>query len=250
MQKPKISIITANHNSEKFIRMTIESVLAQTHKDWEMIIIDDQSDDNAVVIIEQYCLQDKRIKLLKNETNMGPAKTRNKGLNIAQGRYICFLDSDDIWYDSFLEASISYLEQNNVKFVFSSYDRKDETLQKDNGTFYVPEKVSYDDLLKTCPISCLTAMYDTDGIGKVLMPDILKRQDFALWLQILKKVPYAYGMHEPMAIYRMRENSVSRNKLLAAKYQWIVYRNVEQLSLIKSCIALCQWAFYGFKKYY
>ena len=250
MQKPKISIITANHNSEKFIRTTIESVLAQTHKDWEMIIIDDNSNDNAVVIIEQYCLKDKRIKLLQNDTNMGPAKTRNKGLDIAQGRYVCFLDSDDIWYDTFLETSVSYLEQNNVEFVFSSYDRKDETLEKDNGTFYVPQRVSYDDLLKTCPISCLTAMYDTDVIGKILMPDILKRQDFALWLQILKKVPYAYGIQEPMAIYRMRENSVSRNKFHAAKYQWIVYRDVEELSLIKSCIALSQWAFYGFKKYY
>ena len=250
MKKPKISIITANHNSEKFITTTIESVLAQTEQDWEMIIIDDNSLDKGVKIIEEYCLRDERFKLLKNTTNLGPAKTRNKGLEAAQGRYICFLDSDDIWYESFLEKSVEYLEKNNVAFVFSSYDRKDEALENDNGTFYVPLKVSYNDLLKTCPISCLTAMYDVDVVGKVLMPDILKRQDFGLWLQILKRVPYAYGMQEPMAIYRMRENSVSRNKFHAAKYQWIVYREVEGLNLIKSCSCLMQWAFYGFKKYY
>jgi len=250
MNKPCVSIITANHNSEKFISDTIKSVQAQSFKDWEMIIIDDNSSDDGVKIIQRFCEEDERIKLLKNENNLGPAKTRNKGLDIAQGRYICFLDSDDLWYEPFLQTSVDYLIEHNVGFVFSSYDRKNEDMSEDKGTFYVPEQVSYDDLLKTCPISCLTAMYDTKFTGKVFMPDILKRQDFGLWLSILKKIPLAYGLKTPMAIYRIRESSVSRNKFHAAKYQWIIYRDVEKLTLFKSIASLCQWAYFGFRKYY
>ena len=248
--QPTISIVTANHNSARFIDETIKSVQAQSFSDWEMIIIDDNSSDEGIQIIEDYIKKDPRIKLLKNESNLGPAKTRNKGLEIAQGRYICFIDSDDLWYENFLEISLSYLQENSVGFVFSSYERKNEDFTKDNGTFYVHERVSYNDLLKTCPISCLTAMYDTKFTGKVYMPDVLKRQDFGLWLHILKKVPFAYGINQPMAIYRMRDNSVSRNKLHAAKYQWLIYRDVEKLSLYRSCLSLTQWAYFGFKKYY
>ncbi len=246
---PEVSIVTANHNSEKFIVETIESVKNQTFKNWEMIIIDDNSSDKGVEVIEAYCLQDNRIKLLKNKTNLGPAKTRNRGLEITKGRYVCFLDSDDIWYEMFLETSLNFLQKNNEAFVFSSYDRRDENLKEDKGTFFVPQKVSYTDILKTCPISCLTAMYDTSVTGKVLMPDILKRQDFALWLQILKKVPFAYGIKKPMAIYRMRNNSVSRNKFHAAKYQWSVYRDVEGIGIFKSVILLLHWAKNGLNKY-
>ena len=246
---PEISIITANYNSEKFIVETIESVKNQTFKNWEMIIIDDNSSDKGVEVIEAYCLQDNRIKLLKNKTNLGPAKTRNRGLEMTKGRYVCFLDSDDIWYEMFLETSLNFLQKNNVAFVFSSYDRRDENLKEDKGTFFVPQKVSYADILKTCPISCLTAMYDTSVTGKVLMPDILKRQDFALWLQILKKVSFAYGINKPMAIYRMRNNSVSRNKFHAAKYQWNVYRDVEGIGVFRSVILLLHWAKNGLNKY-
>lgn len=249
MKTPIISIITANFNCETFLKQTINSVLSQTYSYWELIIIDDNSTDNSINIIESFCKEDNRIQLIKNTENLGPAKTRNKGLEIAKGRYICFLDSDDIWYKDFLETSLSYLEKHNVGFVYSSYDRKNEDLSQDNGTFYVPEKVSYNDLLKTCSISCLTAMYDTALTGKVFMPDILKRQDFGLWLKILKKVPFAYGLKEPKAIYRMRNNSVSRNKFQAARYQWLIYRNVEHINLLKSLKLLVQWAYYGFKKY-
>lgn len=245
----KVSIITANYNGEKYIIDTIKSVLSQTHKNWEMIIIDDASSDNSCNIINNFCKKDKRIRFIKLEQNSGPAVTRNKGIELANGRYITFIDNDDLWHKNFLQTMVSFIEKNNITFAYASYERKNESLEKDFGTFIVPEKVSYYDILKSCPISCLTAMYDTSKIGKMYMPNILKRQDYGLWLRILKKVKYAYGVKTPLAIYRIRPNSVSRNKLKAASYQWKIYRDVEKFSLIKCCYYFVNYAINGIIKY-
>ena len=249
MNNKKVSIITANYNGEKYIIDTIKSVLNQTYKNWEMIIVDDASSDNGCNLINDFCKQDKRIRLIKLEQNSGPAITRNKGIEFANGRYITFIDNDDLWHKDFLQIMVSFLEKNDIAFAFASYERKNESLEKDFGTFIVPEKVSYYDILKSCPISCLTAVYDRSKIGKVYMPNILKRQDYGLWLRILKKVKYAYGVKTPLAVYRMRPNSVSRNKLKAASYQWKIYRDVEKLSLIKSCYYFVNYAINGIIKY-
>lgn len=244
-----VSIIMANYNSEKYLDSTINSVLNQTYLNWELIIVDDNSSDNSKTIINSFINKDKRIKLVEQNQNNGPAVTRNKGIEIARGRFITFLDSDDIWEKTFLKYSVNFQLNNNIAFTFSSYFRRNEDLSIDNGTFIVPEKVAYKDLLKTCPISCLTAMYDIKKVGKVYMPKILKRQDYGLWLSILKKIDYAYGINKPLATYRMREGSVSRNKFKAAQYQWKIYRDVEKLNIFSSIYYFIHYAINGFKKY-
>lgn len=244
-----VSIIMACYNSEKYIRDTVDSVLRQSYPTWELIIIDDNSKDNSVSIVNTYINKDTRIKLIEQKNNNGPAITRNLGIKEAKGRFITFLDSDDIWEQSFIEESLKFQKEKNVTFTFASYYRRNEDFSRDNGTFYVPKKVNYSSLLKTCPISCLTAMYDTKKLNKMYMPMILKRQDYGLWLAILKKTDYAYGINKPLATYRMREGSVSRNKFKAAQYQWRIYRKTERLNIFKSIYFFVHYAYNGFKKY-
>src|SRR5690606_24402231 len=132
---------------------------------------------------------------------------RNVGIKVASGSYLTFLDADDLWDSNFLEKSLGFLESNQLTFVFSSYRRVDENLNKLYENFIVPDKVSYNSLLKTCPISCLTAFMKISVIGKYYMPNISKRQDYGLWLAILKDIDYAYGIKEPLATYRIRKGS-------------------------------------------
>jgi len=250
MEQFKVSIITPVHNSEKFISETIKSVQEQTYTNWELFLIDDGSTDNSVAIIEKIKVKDPRIHLLKNEENSGPAITRNKGIKTAKGDFITFLDADDIWFPQFLETSLNACLINNYEFVFSSYKRYDEGLQPLISDFIVPEKVNYQQLLKACPIPCLTAFIDIRRIGKFYMPIMNKRQDWGLWLGILKEVDYAYGIQEPLAIYRMRKDSVSRSKRKLIPYVWKIYREVEGFGTVKSSYYFFHWAFNGFKKYY
>lgn len=230
---PLVSIITPSYNAEKYLARTIESVLGQTFQDWEMIIVDDQSPDNANQLIEQYCQQDSRIKLLHLEKNSGAAVARNTAIKAAQGRYIAFLDSDDQWLPMKLEKQIFFMQKRNLAFSYTAYEKLNE-LGGFAGKVSVPEKVGYTDILKTNHIGCLTAIYDTKQLGKVYMPLIRKRQDLGLWLKILKHTPYAYGLNEVLAQYQLRSDSISANKRVAAQYTWRLYREVEKLNLAKA----------------
>lgn len=244
-----VSIITPNYNCAQFIEQTIQSVVNQTYKNWEWIIVDDCSTDNSVEIIQDHCKQDSRIKLIKSESNSGPSKCRNKGIQLATGRYLTFIDSDDIWLPDFLNTSIAF-EANSEGFVFASYHRFDEHMKPKYKDFLVPEKVTYHDILKTNSISCLTAFININKLGKLYMPDVLYRQDMGLWLQYLEKVEFAYGIQKPLAIYRIRKRSHSRNKFKLLKHQWSFYRQVIQLSVIKSAYYFISWMFLGIRKYY
>ncbi|BAK72697.1 glycosyltransferase family 2 protein [Arcobacter sp. L] len=243
-----VSIITPSYKSERFISQTIESVLAQTYQNWEMIIVDDVSPDNSNEIIEEYCKKDSRIKVIKLEKNSGPAIARNRAIEEAKGRYIAFLDADDIWYKNKLEKQIKFMNERSLALTYSSYDLMDEE-ENGLGSFMTKDKITYNDLLKTNSIGCLTAIYDTEKIGKVFMPNIIKRQDYGLWLKILKKVDYGEGILEPLAKYRIMKNSVSSNKLVAAKYVWKLFREVERLNIFKSFYYFCFYVYYGVKKY-
>ncbi|RYZ95916.1 MAG: glycosyltransferase family 2 protein [Sphingobacteriaceae bacterium] len=185
----------------------------------------------------------------QNKENIGPAKTRNRGIAMSIGRYIAFLDGDDMWMPDFLSISVSHMRKHQYPFVFSSYKRLDEDLQPFLKDFIVPGKISYHGLLKTCPISCLTAVMDVWAIGKHYMPDIPKRQDYGLWLSVLKTIPYAYGIKQPLAIYRIRKNSLSRNKYHAMRYVWKVYREVENLNVLYSTYLIINYSFNGMIKY-
>ncbi len=248
MQNSLVSIITPSYKSENFITATIESVLTQTYVNWEMIIVDDVSPDNSNVIIEEYSKKDTRIKLIKLEKNSGPAVARNRAIEEAKGRYIAFLDADDLWHPEKLEKQIAFMNENDLSFTYSSYDLIDEK-NKSLGTFITQKRVSYVSLLKTNSIGCLTAIYDTKILGKIYMPDIIKRQDYGLWLKILKNIKNTKGILEPLATYRIMKNSVSSNKITAAKYVWKIFRDVEKLSFFKSLYYFMHYIYNGLQKY-
>jgi glycosyltransferase len=243
-----VTIIMPSYNSENFIIESIESVLAQTYSNWELIIVDDCSPDDSNKIIAKYIDSDSRIKLIKLQKNSGPAIARNMAIETANGRYIAFLDSDDVWLPNKLEKQIKFMQDNDLAFTYSSY----KLVGEDNeglGLFITKDKISYFDMLKTCSVGCLTAIYDTEKIGKQYMPLILKRQDYGLWLKILKLIGETRGILEPLATYRIRKNSVSSNKVKAAKYQWKIYREIEKLSFLKSLYYFAFYAYNGIIKY-
>ena len=227
-----VSIITPSYNSSRFIKTSIDSVLSQTYQDFEMIIVDDMSPDNSNEIIEQYIKNDSRIKLIKLDENLGPAGARNRAIEEAKGRYIAFLDSDDIWMSEKLKKQIEFMNKNNLSLTYSSYKLTDDN-DNDLGEFITKEQISYNSLLKTNSIGCLTAIYDTKKIGKILMPTIRQKQDYGLWLKILKEIKSTKGQLEPLAIYRIRSKSVSSNKLLAATYIWKIFRDIEKLNIFQ-----------------
>jgi glycosyltransferase involved in cell wall biosynthesis len=233
MNNPLISIITPNFNASQFISRTINSVLNQTYKNWELLIVDDCSTDNSVEIIEKFVLEDARIKLFKTSHSSGPANTRNLGIKQALGTYIAFLDSDDYWDVNKLAIQIKTMLENELSFTFTGYYVVSEGNQK--LKLVKPKHfVNYTDLLTNNYIGCLTVMYSVDALGKVYFPNILKRQDWALWLAITKTGIKAIGIDKPLAYYTKRNNSISSNKLLLLKYNWIVYRKFEKIKLLQS----------------
>jgi len=225
-----VSIVTPSFKSENYLGATIESVLSQSFSDWEMLIVDDCSPDNSNHLVEEYAAKDVRVKLLRLDENSGPAVARNTAIQAAQGRYIAFLDSDDLWFPDKLEKQLAFMKKNDVAFSYTAYEKIDENGLV-VGKVNIPAKVSYRDLLKVCSVGCLTAIYDTERLGKVYMPLIRKRQDVGLWLRILKDIQYAYGLDEVLAQYQLRADSISANKLNAAGYTWRLYRDVEKLSM-------------------
>jgi glycosyltransferase involved in cell wall biosynthesis len=249
MYKNLVSIITPSFNAADFIAETIESVQNQTYINWEMIIIDDCSTDETIKIIEQFATNDNRIKLHKLKTNSGTAKARNIGIDAAAGKYIAFLDADDMWFNDFIDTSIQTIRETGVPFVFSSIKRCDENKNFIYSDFIVPKTVTYHDILKTNSIVCSTAFLNIEILGKKYMPNIRKRQDMGLWLQYLKEIPFAYGITTPKAIYRIRKNSLSRNKKELLIHQWQFYRKIANLNIFKSTYYMISWAFQGFMKY-
>ncbi|MFA5528540.1 MAG: glycosyltransferase family 2 protein [Peptostreptococcales bacterium] len=230
---PLVSVITPSYNSSLFIEKTINSVLAQSYEKWEMIIVDDCSSDNSIDVIEKYVTNDSRIKLILLDKNSGAAVARNTAIQYAKGRFIAFLDSDDSWHKDKLTHQVQFMLLNNYVLTYTAYHKINE-----NGEFIgninIPEKINYRQLLKTNVIGCLTAMYDSHKLGKIEFPLIRKRQDFALWLKILKEIPFAYGLDKDLASYTIRKGSISSNKFKAAKYNWYLYRKIEKLPFFSS----------------
>jgi glycosyltransferase involved in cell wall biosynthesis len=225
-----VSIITPSYNSEKFIGKTIESVLAQTYQNWEMVIVDDKSTDNSLDIIKNYSEKDHRIRLIKLNKNAGVANARNKAILECKGDYIAFLDSDDLWSPNKLELQIPLFLHVNVGIVFSNYEKINEKGES-NGRFIIaPNQVSYSNLLKGNVIACLTAIYDCKKIGKVYF-NKQGHEDFAFWLSILKKGYFAKNSNDILAKYRVRKNSVSSDKFKVVSWYYKIYRRNESLSI-------------------
>ena len=224
----KVSVITPMYNCEKFISETIESVLNQTYTNWEMIIIDDCSTDKSKQIVKQYIERDKRIRLIALNENSGAAVARNKGIEVSSGRFIAFLDGDDLWESNKLEKQIQFMTEKNIGFSFTSYEVISETGIDLNKTVRVPNMIDYEGLLGNTIIG--------------------SRQDFATWLNILKKGYKAYGIDIPLAKYRIVKGSISNNKFKAAMKNWHVYRKIEKLSLSKAIVVFLCYVFNAIKK--
>ncbi len=240
-----VSIITPTYNSAATIAATIASVLNQTYRNWELLIVDDGSSDNTMDIVKEYQKQDSRIVLFRLEHNSGAAVARNTAIRQAKGRYIAFLDSDDKWMEDKLTQQISFMKANKADLSFTAYEKVNENFEHIEymGAF---RQINYSQLLKFNVIGCLTAVYDTKYIGKVYMPEIRTRQDYGLWLDILKNnTVVAYGLNEVLATYSVRSDSISSNKKKAAFNTFKLYRDIEKLGNVKSAYYFCQYAVRG-----
>ena len=246
--KDLVSIITPMYNSEKYILATYKSIKNQTYKNWEWIVIDDNSKDKSYEKIFKLAKKDSRIKVIKNETNLRAAKTRNKGLDIARGEYITFIDSDDLWNNNFLEKQIYLMKEKKCNVVFASYQRKSEDLKEFLGNYIVPLKATYADLLKTNHMSCLTVVYKKEKFNKLRFNEKLKmHEDYIMWLNLLKE-NIAYANQEVLAIYRVRKGSVSRNKFKNLTYMYFVFRKIIKLNIVSTFYYLCNYIYFGLNK--
>ena len=241
-----ISIVTPIYNAATFIGKTMEMVQAQSYKDWEWILVDDCSKDNSCEIIENYLNShpDERIRLIKKEKNEGAALSRNRGIKEAKGRYIAFLDADDVWLSHKLQTQMEYMEKENAGFVFSAYEFGDENATGTGRVVHVPETLTYKKALSRTVIFTTTVLLDTEKIPKKLiyMPNV-PSEDSATWWQILRAGHVAKGQDEILAIYRRPAKSLSSNKLKAIQRIWYLYRKVEKLSFLASCRAFVGWAY-------
>ena len=237
--KELVSIITPTYNCSKFIGATIESVLSQTYKNFEMIIVDDASTDDTESVVKSY--KDKRIKYIKLKTNSGPAVARNTAMEEAKGKYMAFLDSDDLWKKDKLEKQLKFMKENNYNFTCTAYEQINEAGEKLNKIIKTKKRADYNRILLDCPVGNSTVMYNVEKLGKFEVPNIRKRNDDCLWLQILKKEKYIYGMTEVLMEYRIRSNSISSNKFSLIKYHWQLYREIEHLSVFRSVFHICWW---------
>ena len=233
---PRVSVVMPLHNAADRVEAGVRSVLGQSLAAWELLVVDDASTDDSVARVEALAAGDARVRVLRLERNGGPAVARNAGIREARGRYIAFLDSDDAWAPEKLARQLALMERGAV-FSFTAMERFDEQGNR-LAVAGVPERVGYEELLKTNYIGCSTAMYDTRFFGKVEMPLIDRRQDYGLWLRLLKQVEFAYGLNEPLVRYAVRSGSVSSNKLTTAGYTWRVYRELEGLSRVRSAYCL------------
>lgn len=232
-----------SYNSSKFIGEAIESVIAQSYSNWELLIVDDCSYDNTPSIVNKYVLQDSRIKLVVLSKNMGAAFARNISLDNANGRFIAFLDSDDIWMPNKLEQQLSFMMTNRYAFSFSNYGMMLENGYRLKKVIKVPEVISYRGYLRNTIIGCLTVMIDKSVVGDFRMPIIKSSHDMALWLHILKRGYRAYGLKENLAMYRLVSRSNTAKKWKAAMDVWKVYREEEKLSIIYSAYNFCGYVF-------
>lgn len=254
MERDLVSIITPMYKGAAFVGETIESVMRQSYDNWEMIIVDDCSPDGGAGIaeVEKYAEKDGRIKLIASKENKGSSGARNIALKGANGRYIAFLDSDDIWHPDFLEKQLAFMKEKNAPLVFSSYNRIDENTKEEIlSPFIVPESVTYKSLLKTCPIFPSTAIYDTQKTPKIYFNEKLGslRDDYVYWLQMFKSINEGYGNPEILVDYRMRKSSVTGNKKKVIKPQWKVLYEVEKLGFLRSAYYLSNWAVISYFKY-
>lgn len=241
---PLVSVIMPAYNCGQYIGQAIQSVIGQTLEDWELQIADDCSTDGTQAVVERLAAQEPRIHYTRLARNGGPAAARNEALRRAAGRYVAFLDSDDLWAPDKLERQIAFMEQTGALFSATAYDQMDEDGNPLPTVCLPPRRTDYRKMLRLSnPIGNSTVMADQGALGRLEVPPIRKRNDFALWLKILRSAPCCMGMDDVLTHYRVRTDSISSNKLAQAKYHWQLYREIEGLSVPASAFYLGCWAF-------
>ena len=246
-----VSIITPAYNAAKYITETIESVLAQTYPKWEMLIVNDCSKDNTAEIVQRYAAKDNRIKLINLKQNSGAAVARNTAIQNAKGRYIAFLDSDDLWKKEKLQKQLRFMQQNDYAFTFHNFIMFNDGTEKENGKFIkVSTQVDYKKLLKGNNTGgCLAVCIDRSIVKEIFMPS-KRHEDYICWLNIVKRYQIkGYGINEILGYYRVGKVSVSSNKLKSALWTWNVYRENQKLSLLESIYYMCFYCLNGIRKH-
>lgn len=236
-----VSVVIPNFNGEKFIRQTLDSIAAQDGVDLEAIVVDDGSSDSSVDIVEEYVRRDSRFTLLKSKGNQGAARSRNLAIERSRGRFLAFVDSDDLWAPQKLRVQLDAMSKSDAAFSCTAVNVVDAWGEK-VGERRVPASIDYGTLLRRTPIVTSSVVLDTAKVGRVCMPDIRRRQDLAMWLRVIRQSGPAIGIDQILGSYRVHESSLSRNKRVSALYTWKVIREVEQLPLHK---ALYYFSFYA-----
>ena len=246
--QPLVSVIMPCYNMEKFIAYTIESVQQQTYPHWELLIVDDTSTDRTAEIVKSHQNQDDRIHFIVKPKHSGIADTRNQCLKMAKGRFLAFLDADDVWHPEKLEQQLQFMTERKIGFSYSSYDCVDEQGNPLEKMVKSAGNLDHDAYMHNTIIGCSTVMIDTTIIGDVFVPNFRTSEDTATWLNILKKGFLAYAIEQPLTSYRIRQHSASSNKLKASSDLWRVYRQQEKLSLFKALGCFFSYAYNAVKK--
>lgn len=242
-----VSIIMPSYNTGRFIKETIESVLAQSYPTWELIIVDDCSTDDTDDVVSQY-LADERIRYIKNDTNSGAAVSRNRALREAKGKWIAFLDSDDLWEPDKLQKQISFMRDNGYHFSYTNYIEIDEESNANGKSVTGPKRISKHGMYNYCWMGCLTVMYDADTVGLIQIADIKKNNDYAMWLKVCKKAN-CYLLNETLARYRKRSGSISNHGYMKLiKWHYKLYREAENKNPLSSFVLTVRNLFFGVLK--
>ena len=241
-----VSIIMPSYNTAKYIKETIKSVINQTYTNWELLIVDDCSTDNTDEIIREF--KDDRIKYFKNEKNSGAAISRNKALREAKGKWIAFLDSDDLWEKEKLEKQINFMKDNTYYFSYTQYQEIDENSKSLNKLVTGPKRITKTGMYNYCWLGCLTVMYNAEKIGLIQIENLPKNNDYAIWLKAIKKAN-CYLLKENLAKYRIRSGSISNHGVMKLiKYHYILYRDGEKMNPIISFLNTIRNLIFGFAK--
>ena len=243
---PLVSVIMPAFNAGKHLRMAATSVLSQTYQNLELLIIDDASEDDTLDIALDIKSSDSRVHVLESERNSGVADARNKGLSRASGKYIAFLDSDDLWLPNKLEMQISHMDDTNVSICYAAYQRIDE--QGNNlGEVWPPQKLDYNKLLLSNFIGNLTGIYDAEILGKEYFKEF-KHEDYIAWLSLVKRAGIATSVNEILGKYRVYSGSTSSNKLRTISWQWKIYRETQNLGVLNSVFYMTCYAYFAIVK--
>ena len=244
-----VSIIMPSYNTARYISESIKSVLAQTYQNWELLIMDDCSADNTDKVVAPY-LSDTRIRFFRNEQNSGAAVSRNKALQEAKGRWIAFLDSDDLWKPEKLEKQVSFMEKNDYHFSYTNYSEIDENGKQTGIIVTGPKRMTRTGFYNYCWPGCLTVMYDQNAVGLIQIADIRKNNDYAMWLKVSQKVDYCYLLNDDLALYRRGRTGSITNHSIKTMISWHyrMYREAEGQNVLIAVINTVRNMIFGFYK--